>query len=214
MMQSGAVEVQGSASAYALVAGGGAGLMNSNVGGKVGIGVSDRYNIKMRYERYFYPSFEGLELDLFANSYFELDNKIAFNDNGRFALSLPVGFYLWNPNVMDETSGLTSEIAFIDFKPKALITFSNSNSFEFSIIPKCHFNFAPGLEESLMPLRISPAISFGAGFSTDLDKWAIRPEIGLEQFFISGGVGFSYYFGNERESTPSLNESDQFRDQY
>ena len=97
MMNSGAIEVQGNASAYALF-GGGAGLLNTNLGGKLGFGVTKHYTLKLRYEQYFYPSFDDLADDLgfdfFSNSYVELENKIAFNDKGRFALSLPLGFYV------------------------------------------------------------------------------------------------------------------------
>lgn len=198
MLRKGSTEVQASGSAYGFFSGGSAGLLNTNVGGKLGIGLTNRYNIKLRYEKYFYPSFEGLGLDLFANSYVELDNKISFNERGRFALSLPLGFYMWNPSLLDETSDLSNRLAFIDFKPKALFTFGNSQTFEFTIIPKCHINFTPNNNEAQSPIRVSPAVSFGAGLSTDLDKWAIRPEIGLEQFFISGGLGFSYYFNNAK----------------
>ena len=88
-----------------------------------------------------------------------------------------------NPTVDGTKAG--SQVAVFDFKPKAYITFLNdSDQFEFSVIPKCHFYFGNGIE-SLSGTNIMPAISLGAGFSSDLNKWAIRPEIGIEQFFIT-----------------------------
>lgn len=43
-----------------------------------------------------------------------------------------------------------------------------------------------------------PAVSLGLGLSKDLRKWAIRPEIGYDQFF-AFGVGFNYYFRRRKE---------------
>ena len=38
---------------------------------------------------------------------------------------------------------------------------------------------------------ILPAINLGLGLSSNLDKWAIRPEIGYDRYF-TFGVGVNY----------------------
>jgi len=45
-------------------------------------------------------------------------------------------------------------------------------------------------------LGILPGFSFNIGLSEDLDKWAIRPEIGYDGYF-NFGIGANVNFGKK-----------------
>ncbi len=176
MMKKGEVEVQGSYSQYFE----GAEKISSNVGGRIGFGINENYNLKMRVEIIALPqSVNASEVDPdLSFLYFELDNKISLTKN--LALSLPLCHY-----------SLGDGMGYSVFDPRLYITMRSNDVFEFTVIPKCHFF----LDAGSPPM---PAISVGMGFSSDLNKWAIRPEIGYDVFF-SAGVGLSFYLGGTQK---------------
>lgn len=180
MLETGGVEMQGSASTYHAASG--ANTAN-NAGFKLGYGISESYNLKFRYELlmlepYHYDNNAGRNNGnsafVFDQSYhyLEIDQKIRLSNN--LAVSVPVGVYLGGWPVFS-----------ID--PRMYCTFSRSDQFELNLVPKCHLLLYAGGFPGIMP-----ALSMGLGFSKDLKRWAIRPEIGYDRF-LSFGIGFSYY---------------------
>lgn len=162
MLDKGAFEIQGSASTYLSPYGGN---INNNFGGKVGFGIGEKYNVKLRYEGIL-PGKSNFD---FYASYLELDNKFKLGKNA--AISLPFGYYF----------GINSVI----FDPRIYFTHNVNDKFELSVIPKCHF-YIGGSDPGIIP-----GISIGFGLSKDLKKWAIRPEFGYD-FFFSAGISFSF----------------------
>ena len=168
-------DVQGNVSAYYYP--GDYGLTNLNYGLKLGYGITDRYTMKLRYEHLKTPDMLGFVRDLVPDAdpvywemhYFEIESKLALNRPGR-TIGLPIAYY---------STGAFS------FDPRFYFTFKNSRkTVDFSFIPKVHMFF--GDEPYLIP-----GISVGFGFSSDLDRWAFRPEVGWAGFFAIG-VALNY----------------------
>lgn len=181
LLNKGGVELQGSYSKYSLIDDVEESVeANANYGVAIGYGVNDNYNIKLRYER-LKSGFEDFGIDEFGNelsdifdyNYIEFTNKFSLWKN-RIAFSIPVAAYL------------NTEHSFYQIDPRFFFTFGQGDYFEFTIIPKAHFIFTEN------ETYVNPALSFGLGLSSDLSKWAIRPEIGFDRYFVFG-IGFSYY---------------------
>lgn len=175
MLDKGTVELQGNFGLYPT-------YDQMNIGSKVGVGISKKYNIKLRYETM--SDINNSYGDKRINWYFiELENKIRIADF--CALSLPFGWY--NSTYLIDH--------WFEFKPAIFFTTTFSKKVDFSLIPKGHFLFYSG--ENLNYF----GVSLGAGFSTNLDNWAIRPEFGWDQIAnISCGIGFSYNFKVKKEN--------------
>ncbi|MCB9285406.1 MAG: hypothetical protein H6563_15175 [Lewinellaceae bacterium] len=75
------------------------------------------------------------------------------------------------------------------FDPRLIYTYKANNYFSLSVIPKVHLFFGEG-DAFLMP-----GITLGFGLSSNLDKWALRPEVGYDGF-LYGGLGFCYFVNN------------------
>ena len=166
MLNKGQAEVQGGVSTYSMENQ----SINTNYGGKLGFGITNRYNLKLRFEAIVPP--KSHLYNEFSWTYFEIDNKISLNEN--LALSLPICFY-----ASEDGDGYSV------FDPRLYITMRHENTFEFTIMPKCHVFLGDGIA----PM---PGISLGLGLSSDLNKWSLRPEIGYDTYF-SAGVGLSIF---------------------
>jgi hypothetical protein len=163
-------------------------LINSNWGFSLGYGITDKYTIKLRYE-YIKPSsifknvFDDKNYgDLFSLSYIEVNNKIRLSRES-LSLSLPLGVYFYNRSVSRGGFGLIMSL-----DPRLYITFfSSSKYFDLTLIPKVHILLGTGAG------GLFPGLSLGMGFSSNIDKWAIRPEIGYDSF-LSFGIGATINF--------------------
>ena len=137
--------------------------LNDNLGFSLGYGFSDNFNLNFRYEyldvKYEYD-FWGINLASEKVNYFGLSSKINLKKD-KLALGVPVGVYFAD-----------GEYLGIILDPMLYVTFRNSDKFEFNVIPKAHI----GTQD----ISILPGISMGLGLSKNLDKWAIRPEIGYD----------------------------------
>lgn len=112
--------------------------------------------------------------------FFEVDNKLRLN---RFiAASLPVGIY--------------ASYGIFQFDPRFYFTYSNYKTFEVTVIPKCHVMYEGDLS-------LLPGISAGFGFSSDLRKWVVRPEIGYD-ITLSFGVGLSFYLSRKTDEKSGI----------
>ena len=174
MMKKKSIEIQGNASLYP-------DFEQMNFGGKIGIGVSENYNIKLRYEAMLSKNYNNrLEWN-----YFEIDNKLRLAK--WCALSLPLGGY--SSQVYNER--------WLHFKPSLYFTATFNNKVDISIIPKGQLLW----EKKTVGILSYFGLSIGAGFSSNLDLWAIRPEFGWDQFSnFSGGISFSYYIKSKKEN--------------
>jgi hypothetical protein len=182
-LDKGQIEIQGAYSKYYAPRDSlGLTLINNNFGFSLGYGITDKYTLKLRYE-FITPSSLFKEIfndknysDVFSMSYFEINNKFQLAKNN-LAISLPLGVYKYNKSSLGAGFGLFS------FDPRLYITlFRPTNVFDLTIIPKAHILFGSGGG------GVFPGLSVGMGFSSNLDRWAIRPEIGFDGF-ISFGVG-------------------------
>lgn len=189
-LEKGQFELQGAYSRYSYETDT---LLNQNYGFSVGYGISDNYTMKFRYEFIsptisFQSIFEDEEFEgLNSISYFELDNKISFVD-GVLSLSLPMGAYFYNNTDLGSENSISMGLGWFSFDPRLYLTFfRKSDIFELSVIPKIHILLGQFGGAAI------PGIGLGLGFSSDLDKWAIRPEIGYDGY-LSFGVGLNYNF--------------------
>lgn len=170
MLEKGDFELQGNGSSYSLPSEQ-MEIDQLNIGLKYGMGITDKYNLKLRVEGLF-PIWEGETTEGFI--FIEIDNKLKLGKMA--AVSLPLGVYT-------SFSGGAS----LQFDPRFYLTFIQTDNFDLTFIPKCHIF---GLRKD----ALFPGISIGAGFSSDFNKWAIRPEVGYDRLSLSGGISFTYFF--------------------
>jgi len=176
------------------------GEINQNYGVALAYGVSDKYTVGVRYE-YLKPTltfqkiFNGISSDFNAMnslSFFEIDNKLSLARNN-VAVSLPIGAYFYNSQNLSSAKG---GLGWLSLDPKMYFTFFRSSKvFELSVIPKLHILFGT------FGGYVLPGISMGMGFSSDLDKWAIRPEIGYDRYFsfgVGAGINFNTHKGSDK----------------
>ncbi len=172
----GQVDIQGNYSSYSAEGT----SANTNYGLKIGYGVSDNHTMKLRYERLNEaPRIRQSSLFEYAArsyDYIELENKFRFR-NSDIALAIPMAYYSFGIFVID---------------PRVYFTIPNkSNTFELSIIPKAHIFFGESV-------GLMPGISLGFGLSSDLDRWALRPELGYDGY-LSVGVGLTFNLSSKKK---------------
>lgn len=152
--------------------------MNKNIGMRFGIGLNDKVELKLRYESII-P--DGLTVSESVN-YYSLITKLQLSQ-GKSALLIPLSMYSFD-----------SESNYFVLSPGVIFTKRINQFIELNSTSK----FDVFLNEN-------PNIYFGQqlgiGFSSNLDNWAIRPEVGFmkgvsaldEGGFINWGIGLSIY---------------------
>ncbi len=198
MLDDGQVSLQGSYSRYSVINGDSVGTanLNNNFGFALGYGVSEKYSFGIRYEHLnMTPDFNaifGADIDwgdLEKMDFFEFNNRIRLKEDV-LALSIPLGFYLYSSFDTESPSGF----GYMSIDPRFYLTlFGSSDIFELTIIPKVHL-----LVAGFGGIAVFPGIALGIGLSSDLDKWAIRPEIGYDRF-LSFGVGANINFNTVKK---------------
>jgi hypothetical protein len=199
-LQEGQIEVNGSYSRYYVKddSSKSTAFLNNNYGFSVGYGVTDKYTVKLRYER-ITPSLEfqkifGSDISdefktMTSMNYFEINNKMMFVKD-KIALGLPVGIYTFNGSSIDKGG-----LGWVCLDPRLFVTFFRSTDiFDLTVVPKLHVLLGTfgGYAQF--------GVSVGMGLSSDLDKWAIRPEIGYDRF-LSFGVGANFNFNTKKTGT-------------
>jgi len=152
--------------------------INNNYGISVGYGFSDNFNLYFRYERLdtrMTIKIFDEDLEIGGLNYYELGTKFRLKED-KIAMGIPIGLYEYEGGIITSLD------------PRVFFTFRKNDKFEFNLVPKMHFFFGDGV-------GIYPALSLGFGLSSNLDKWAIRPEIGFDYFF-NWGIGFNYNFNS------------------
>jgi len=177
MLHKDQVEIKGSYSNYVYQDNGENNVSNNNFGAGLGYGINEKWNIKTRYE---YIKLPG---EAHPAHYIDLMPKYSFVAT-KLAAALPVGCYF----------GDEVEPTYV-ISPKIIGTLPFDNKLEFTCAIKTDIFLE---KDSDIPI----GINLGAGLSTNLNIWAIRPETGL-MLNTSGndrsftfGVGASYNFGS------------------
>jgi hypothetical protein len=149
--------------------------LNNNAGFAIGYGFSDRFNMKLRYERIktnFAIEVFGVEFMLNNYDYLELGTKVKLYKD-IMSFSMPLFVYL----IEDET--------LFGVDPRFFLTTRVNENFEVTVTPKAHIFFTD-------EVTVWPAMSIGFGISKNLKKWAIRPEFGYDGY-LTVGLGANIY---------------------
>ncbi|ANE50748.1 hypothetical protein [Flavisolibacter tropicus] len=155
-----------------------------SLGARIGIGLTDKADLKFRYERQVI-AYSGEKSRM---NFFSIVPKFAIKEK-EFSFLIPFSVYSLKDTY--DSKPYTSNT--FSIAPQLLYTFTspkNKSDLTFGFKGEVEFG-----EETIIPILLFGG-SVGAGFSSDLSKWAIRPEIGAT--FIGGfldwsyGVGFQY----------------------
>ena len=180
----GNLELSGNYSHYVAGAEGNSEPVNNNIGVRAGIGLSDKIDLKIRYEKLM-PVASEPDAKFKAN-YFSLVPKFNFVQN-KLSLFVPLSMYRFKVESAYGNSKSTS----YSIAPHLIHTFTTkSNQIDFSTSFNLEYLFNADDNAGnnfLMGLNV------GAGFSNDLRKWAIRPEIGY--LFDPSESGHVWNFG-------------------
>jgi hypothetical protein len=190
-LKEGNAEFSGSVTGYGIAGAGGSLSTNNNFGFRAGYGLTDKFDIKLRYEHLITTkSFEEEFADgeVKGTNYFSLVPKFSLVSD-KLALLVPLSHYSYK----EEIDGKEKKGSMNSIAPQVLYTITNSkNKIDFSFGMKADYLFGnDGGGGVLLGATI------GAGFSSDLNKWSIRPEAGFmftagTAAFVSYGVGFQY----------------------
>jgi len=168
--------------------------LTENYGLSIDYGISDKYNMGVHYERINSSIFtleEEIEIEELTDlwdttvpldlNYIRINNKFSLKKD-KIAVGLPAEVYF-------NTDGFLT-----GFSPHLIFTLGNNRFVESNISPKVNMFFTTG--ENQIYGAVLPGISIGLGLSSNLDKWAIRPEIGYQAGIlganISWGIGISF----------------------
>jgi len=127
----------------------------ANYGALVGFGAGSRTEIQLRYDRFNFPDSDGI-------NYLSIGPKMG-NDSGTFAFLLPFGVY-WGRFPLDGLATIQMEPGFVGTVPI-------SRHLEVIAATKVIFSGTAG------PTWV--VANFGLGFSSDVDRWALIPEVGI-----------------------------------
>lgn len=186
----------GNITGYGASGGGESKSLNNNFGFRVGYGISDKVDIKFRYERLKPTNDLDYENSNSVN-YFSLIPKFALIPD-KFSLLIPISHYSANAETDPRGEIIEEAYSFSSVSPHLIYTITNV---------KNTIDFTPGLKADIILAGDGGGVLFGAtlgaGFSTDLNKWAIRPEIGALSIggggaFISYGIGLQMMINKRR----------------
>jgi hypothetical protein len=162
---------------------------NLNYGFRAGIGLSGGFDIKLKYEHMDYTkNFDGR---LRSGEMISIVPKISLTKD-QFALMVPLSRYYLT---YQSENRLYHEVA-SSVAPTLIGTFNIlDNKIDLSLSSKADFLFSKTERED----NFFIGASIGAGFSTNLNKWALRPELGIstsdnKEIYLSYGIGFQYIF--------------------
>lgn len=196
-LQKGNVELSGHFTSYSARVEGESEAANDNVGFRFGYGISDKFDLKLRYERLI-PAISSDEFK--GANYLSVVPKFSLKKN-KIAFLLPLSYYFYK--ITDE-EGVTAKEHVYSVAPHFLFTHTNkSNQIDLTGGVKGDFVFNGGSDFLL-------GASVGAGFSKDLSKWAIRPEIGFQFFpgdegsYMNYGLGFQWIIPSKKPGNSTL----------
>ncbi len=170
MLEKGGTEFMGHYTHYSFSDNGESDAINNNFGIRIGYGITDKVDVKLRYIR-LVPVEEGAS----GINYIDVAPKVGIVPDW-FAAALPIGLYF----AEDETEFVIS--------PKLLFTYPAGKRFEATLATKADiFPEDDG--------NVYLGLNLGLGLSQNLDKWALRPELGLMVDPGESGLAFSFGIG-------------------
>lgn len=137
--------------------------VNKNYGFRIGYGISPRFDLKFRYER-LVPLLQSDKEQLNGANYFALTPRYAILMN-HIAGALDVGVYSYYLKEDNQ-----SDVMFF-FTPRLAFTYPSGKHFDLTLNAKV--DIMPTASLTFLGLNL------GCGISSDLNKWALRPEIGF-----------------------------------
>jgi hypothetical protein len=163
--------------------------LSSNFGFRAGIGLSEKTDLKIRYENMNTSVEVWDDEELFSTGHFiSLIPKFGFK-NPHMALLSPLSLYM-----LSSGEGSSKENNSI---------FSVSPTFLYTFFPNPNKIDITGGIRSEIFIADGTAFTFGlmagAGFSSDLSKWAIRPEIGFMGGIFNIGLGVQFFLNKKRD---------------
>jgi hypothetical protein len=173
----GRVVVTGSFSSVHARANGESGEVQREYTAQLAAGTGDHTDWRFRYTRIGPPGGDGGEGGL---NVFGFGPKFA-NARQRFAVALPVGFAYGSDISVGDT---------FQFHPTLFYTIPSGRGFEVNTSGKILVSLSGG--------STGFAANLGFGISSDLDRWALRPEIGVlsypegDGYFTHLSLGLSY----------------------
>lgn len=181
-LQKGNVELMGNYSGYHGASFSDETAVNKNLGFRFGYGVSDEVDLKFRYERLMPTQTND---DLLGANFYSFITKISLKED---ALALLVPISLYDAKEKSTNGEDDVQYSFSSISPQLLYTYTNDkNTVDVTGSVKMEILFAGGGGGVLF------GVNAGAGFSSNLSKWAIRPELGILSigpgFFLSYGLG-------------------------
>lgn len=182
-LKKGNFELLGSFTGYSVAGDGGSASINNNFGFRAGYGISDKVDVKLRYERLKPSTHMDYENSNSVN-YISLIPKFSLVQD-QFALLVPVSHYFAKAEKDPQGEEIEEAYSFSSITPHLIYTYTNA---------KHTFDFTPGVKADILFAGDGGGLLFGAtlgaGFSNDLNKWAIRPEVGV--LSIGAGAFVSY----------------------
>jgi hypothetical protein len=166
-----------------------------NYGFRAGYGATDRFDVKLRYERLVYTkNFDG---KLAGAHYISFIPKFAVAPE-YFSLMMPFSTYI----MKEEFDGNEYNKRVNSIAPQMIFSVTNrKKQIDLSLSMKMDYlwNMGPDAESNVFL-----GANLGAGFSADLRKWAIRPEIGIsgdggDTKYISYGIGFQWVIPGKKK---------------
>jgi hypothetical protein len=183
-LNKGNFEVLGSFTGYSVAGNGGSASINNNFGFRVGYGVSDKVDIKLRYEL-LKPSTDMDYENSNSVNYISLIPKFSLVPN-KFALLVPISHYASKAEKGPQGEEIEEAYSFSSIAPQLIYTYTNARN---------TIDLTPGLKMDFLIGGDGGGVLFGAtlgaGFSNDLNKWAVRPEVGI----LSIGIGSFVSYG-------------------
>ena len=192
MLQKGNTEIGGSFSHYIASNHGESNDFGNNIGLRVGYGFTDKFNMRLTYDKFIPP---GNNLGGESYSALSMTPKISLVQN-KLALTLPVGLGFYSNDEGDSESRWVISPAVLYTSTAQTNKFDLTGSFRV-------IKYFPKQKDSDQGITSDALLGFniGAGFSNDLNVWAVRPEVGLiinpnESGTVwTLGIGFQYIFG-------------------
>ncbi len=159
---------------------------NNNFGFRIGYGIVDRFDLKLRYERLMPVMQEDKDM-LDGANYFGLTPRYAIVKN-KLTAGLGLGLYSYKIKETEETDAFSdSEFA---ISPGLAFTIPSDKNFDVTLGTKIDFFTEGG--GNIWHLNL------GFGISSDVTRWSLRPELGLikdldnfsDYSWFTGGVAF------------------------
>jgi len=168
---------------------------NNNFGFRIGYGITDKFDLKLRYERLL-PVTQDDKNTLNGVNYFGLTPRYAIVKD-KLTAGVGLGLYSFKVKETEDTDAFSD--SYFAISPNLAFTFPSEKNFDVTIGTKIDFFTEDG--GSIWHLNL------GLGISSDASKWSLRPELGLikdlenfsEYSWFTGGIAFILKINSAKE---------------